>query len=306
MRPGVRAVDAALVVWTVAWLIAAAVTYSSLKELEDGGPAVISAGDGLRETSEGLSRAGRGLHETAAALEIVGDLPFVSGNPGEAVEQTADDLDDFAVRVRQTGRDARVTGAQARDSAGTLAIVLGWAAAALAAAFYLPSLEQAGGETSLVGLVPKDAESIETGTRAAELFSVPVVTHTHVVQRNPDGLSKPALRRVARRAERIADERDPELADVRFALPLVNARQLVPSSRETGTTAITYLFFDPAQTDIEDQDELTQRFAEKYVHFEDDNLVGITGAVPARMQEWREIEAGLPWGALATGLLIAP
>ena len=185
------------------------------------------------------------------------------------------------------------------------AIVLAWAAAAVGAVVYLPSLEQAGGETSLVGLVPKDAESIATGVRAAELFSVPVVTHTHVVQRNPKGLSKPALRRVARRAERIADERDPELAEVRFALPLVNARQLIPSSRETGTTAITYLFFDPAETDIEDQDELTQRFAEKYVHFEDDNLVGITGAVPARMQEWREIEAGLPWVTLATVLVIA-
>ena len=129
MRPGIRALDAALVVWTLAWLIAAGVTYSSLKQLEDGGSAVISAGDGLRETSEGLRRAGRGLHETADALEVVGDLPFVSGNPGEAVEQTADDLDDFAVRVRQTGRDARATGAQARDSAGTLAIVLGLAVA---------------------------------------------------------------------------------------------------------------------------------------------------------------------------------
>lgn len=129
MRPGIRALDAALVVWTLAWLIAAGVTYSSLKQLEDGGSAVISAGDGLRETSEGLRRAGRGLHETADALEVVGELPFVSGNPGEAVEQTADDLDDFAVRVRQTGRDARVTGAQARDSAGTLAIVLGLAVA---------------------------------------------------------------------------------------------------------------------------------------------------------------------------------
>src|SRR5918994_6406958 len=129
MRPGVRAVDAALAVWTVAWLIAAGLTYSSLKQLEDGGRAVISAGDGLRETSEGLARAGRGLHETADALEVVGDLPFVSGDPGEAVERTATDLDSFAVRVRQTGRDARVTGAQARDSAATLAIVLGLAVA---------------------------------------------------------------------------------------------------------------------------------------------------------------------------------
>ena len=184
-------------------------------------------------------------------------------------------------------------------------IVLAWAAAAVAVVVYLPSLDEAGGETSLVGLVPKDAESIETGRRSAELFDVPVITHTHVVQRNPEGLSEAALKRVARRAERIADERDPELAGIEFALPLVNARGLVPGSRESRTTAITYLFFDPAETDLEDQDDYTALYAEKYVRFPDDHLVGITGAVPARLEEWRQIERGLPWVTLATVALIA-
>lgn len=184
-------------------------------------------------------------------------------------------------------------------------IVLAWATAAAAVVLFLPSLQDAGGKTSLVGLVPADAESIEAGMRSAELFRVPVLTHTHVVQRNPEGLSKPALRRLARRAERIADRKDPELAEIVFALPIVNARRLVPSSSETGTTAVTYLFFDPDETDVEDQDDLATRFAEKYVRFPDDDLVGVTGAVPARMQEWREIEAGLPWVTLATVLAIA-
>ena len=82
-------------------------------------------------------------------------------------------------------------------------------------------------------------------------------------------------------------------------------RGLIPSSRETGTTVITYLFFDPSETDIVDQDALAARFATKYVNREDDALVGVTGAVPARMQEWREIEEGLPWVTLATVLVIA-
>ena len=129
MRLGIRTVDVALVVWSVAWLAAGVVTYSSLKQLEDGGEAVVAAGAGLQETSSGLRRTARGLHQTADALEVVGSLPFVSGNPGEAVEQTADDLDRFAVRVRATGRDAEATGAQAQDSAGTLAVVLGLAVA---------------------------------------------------------------------------------------------------------------------------------------------------------------------------------
>ena len=132
-----------------------------------------------------------------------------------------------------------------------------------------------------------------------------MITHTQVVQRNPDGLSPAAARRVARRAKRIADAQDPELSEIRFALPLLNARGLVPGSRESGTTAITYLFFDPTETDLDDQEELTARFAEKYVRFEDDNLVGITGAVPARIEEWRQIEKGLPWVTFATVALIA-
>jgi RND superfamily putative drug exporter len=184
-------------------------------------------------------------------------------------------------------------------------ILLAWLAATVAVLVYLPSLQDAGGETSLAGLVPENAESIAAGVRSAELFGVPVVTHTVVVQRREEGLSKPALRRVAARAKRIADKRDPELAEIEFALPLVNLRRLVPSSRESGTTAITYLFFDPAKTEIDEQDELTARFAQKYVRFRDDGLVGITGAVPARMEEWREIEQGLPWVTLATVLLIA-
>ena len=184
-------------------------------------------------------------------------------------------------------------------------IVLAWLVATAAAIVYLPSLQEAGSETSLVGLVPKDAESIETGIRSAELFTVPVIAHTHVVQRNPEGLSEEALARVASRAKVIADGRDPEFEELRFALPIANARGLIPSSRETGTTAITYLFFDPSETDIADQDELATRFAKKYVNREDDALVGVTGAVPARMQEWREIEEGLPWVTLATVLVIA-
>ena len=129
MTVGVRGVDAVVAGWAVAWLLAAVAVYSSLEQLEDGGAAVIAAGRGLQETSEGLRRAGSGLHETADALGALGGLPFVSGDPGAAVERTADDVDGFAAGVRTAGRDARVTGADARDAAGTLAIVLGLAVA---------------------------------------------------------------------------------------------------------------------------------------------------------------------------------
>ena len=129
MRASVRSIDVALAVWTAAWLVAGAVVFTSLGRLEDGGAAVVSAGEGLEETSRGLRRAGNGLHETADALAVLGDLPFVPGNPGEGIEDTADDVDRLAAGVRAAGRDAQATGADASDAAGTLAIVLGLAVA---------------------------------------------------------------------------------------------------------------------------------------------------------------------------------
>ena len=182
-------------------------------------------------------------------------------------------------------------------------IVLAWIAAAVAVVVYLPSLEEAGDETSLVGLVPKDAESLAAGVRSSELFDVPVITHTAVVQRDPDGLSRPALERAARRAKQVSDGEVGELREIEGALPIANARGLVPGSRERGTTAITYLFFDPTKTDLDDQDELARLYARRTVA--DDAVVGATGAVPARMEEWRAISEGLPWVTAATIAAIA-
>ncbi len=182
-------------------------------------------------------------------------------------------------------------------------IVLAWIAAAVAVVVYLPSLQDSGDETSLVGLVPKDAESLAAGVRSSELFDVPVITHTAVVQRDPDGLSRAALERVARRAKRVSDGEVGELREIEGALPIANARGLVPGSRETGTTAITYLFFDPTETDLDDQDELTRLYARRTVA--DDAVVGATGAVPARLEEWRAIAEGLPWVTAATIAAIA-
>ena len=184
-------------------------------------------------------------------------------------------------------------------------IVAAWAAAAVAAVAYLPPLEDVGEKTSLVGLVPNDAPSIGAGIRSAELFRVPIITHTAVVQRNSEGLPRAVIERAYDRANLIAEKRDPDLREVAFALPLVNAEGVVPASRETRTTLVTYLFFDPEKTDIDDQEELTKLYAARHVRAPDAGLVGVTGAVPARMEEWRQIESGLPWVTAATILLIA-
>ena len=129
MPQDIRVVDIGLAVWVVLWLIAGVLVFDSIRQLEDGGRAVVSAGQGLDETSDALDRAAAGLHETGNAMKALGSLPFLTGDPGAAVSQTADDVERLADRVRVTAEDARTTGADAQDSASTLAWILGLAVA---------------------------------------------------------------------------------------------------------------------------------------------------------------------------------
>jgi putative drug exporter of the RND superfamily len=181
-------------------------------------------------------------------------------------------------------------------------IVLAWIVAAVATVAFLPSLQEAGEETSLLTLVPKDAGSVQAARREAELFGAPIVTHTQVVQRDPGGLSEDAFARAVERARAASDG---AFSPIEQALPLPNQRGLVPSSREDRTTIVTYLYFTPGETSVFDQEELAARFADEQVSDPGDALVGVTGAAPARVEEWRAIEQGLPWVTLATIVLIA-
>ena len=182
-------------------------------------------------------------------------------------------------------------------------IVVAWIAGAIAASVLLPSLEDASGLPAS-SLVPRDAESLAVARRSAELFEVPAPTGTAVVQRDPEGLSSEVQRRVADRALGVLERRDPELEGLEFALPLTNVQFLVPASRETSTTAITYLVIRP-EISLSDQNDLAERFVDKYVTEPDDALIGVTGTIPARLQEWREMTSGLPWVTAAAILAIA-
>jgi hypothetical protein len=126
---GIRLVDLGLAAWAAVWIVAAAAVHESITGLEDGGRAVATAGEGLEETSEALDRASGGLRQTAAVLGVAGRVPFVEGDPGAAVAETAEDVGRLAERVRETGADARATGAEAEDAAGTLGVVLALAVA---------------------------------------------------------------------------------------------------------------------------------------------------------------------------------
>ncbi|MGH3061662.1 MAG: MMPL family transporter, partial [Gaiellaceae bacterium] len=178
-------------------------------------------------------------------------------------------------------------------------VVAVWLAVAAAATLWLPSLQEAE-SASLAELVPEDAEAVRAAERSTELFSVPLTAQTAVVQRDPDGLSEDAQTRVVERAVTAREDRGDGIS---FALPLVNTARLVPSSREDSTTAITFLFFAPG-TSIGDETRIARDWAAREAGEPEDALVGVTGSVPARLAQWREIEGALPWVTVATILLV--
>jgi RND superfamily putative drug exporter len=177
----------------------------------------------------------------------------------------------------------------------------GWIAAALAATLALPGLGS-GEPLALGGLVPRDSEAIEAGERAARLFSVPLTTDTVVVQRDPDGLSGEAQ---ARAVERAVDVTRVETGgeEIVLALPVLNTLELVPSSREDGTTALTYLWFSP-DASLSDQVDLAHAYAGGASTAEE-ALVGVTGPAPARWQQFEEIDDALWIVEAGTVVLIA-
>jgi RND superfamily putative drug exporter len=180
-------------------------------------------------------------------------------------------------------------------------VVLGWVGALVAATLYLPSLTEAG-SAPLGGLVPRGADAVRAAERSAELFPVPIRSGIAIVERDEGGLSQDAQARVAERAAEVVQAEGAHPSGAIFAIPLVNDRRLIPSAREQSTTAITWLFFDP-ELGLRDQTERARELA--LAGGENDAFVGVTGAIPARLAEFDEIEDALPWVELATVILIA-
>ncbi|HXV56986.1 MAG TPA: MMPL family transporter [Gaiellaceae bacterium] len=178
-------------------------------------------------------------------------------------------------------------------------VVAAWIAGAVAATVYLPSLQEAE-SVAVSDLVPPDAEAVETGERLAELFPVPVISQTAVVQRDGSGLSAEAQQRVV---ERALAAREEESDGISFALPLLNTAGLLPGAREDSTTAITFLYFEPG-TSLGEDTGTARTWAAQEIGQPDDALVGVTGTAPARLAEWERIEDGLPWVTVATILVV--
>jgi RND superfamily putative drug exporter len=181
-------------------------------------------------------------------------------------------------------------------------VVPAWIAAAIWAAVALPGLNQPGGG-ALSDLVPEHAKALDAEARQARLFRFPVVSDTQVVQRDPNGMSPAEQARVYGRAKAIADRAYPDLHSIAFALPVTNTLGLFPGARERGTTAVTSLFFDDDYS-LETTRRLADAFERRAARRGDD-LIGTTGAGPARLEQYDAIQGALPLVAAATIALIA-
>lgn len=124
MKPSIRAADVAVGVWTVVWVVAAVVVFTSVRQLEDFGTTVATASRGLNQTSRGLDRASAGLRDTGRAFDLV---PLVGPSIAQDIRDTAADVDVIGTTVRRLAAQARANAEDASASARTLAYVLGLA-----------------------------------------------------------------------------------------------------------------------------------------------------------------------------------
>ncbi len=182
-------------------------------------------------------------------------------------------------------------------------ILLGWLGAAAAATLLLPSLG-AGGSSPLGDIVPTRSAALDAQQRAFELFGAAVATDTILVERNPRGLSQAELRANADAALAAQEQRLPkELDGIRAAVPLVNAKTEGTPWREDRTTALTYMFGDPELSLIRRQ-ELAQAYGSTLLEAGPGTQIGVTGAGPARLAQFEEIEDVLPLIEIATVAVI--
>ncbi len=170
-------------------------------------------------------------------------------------------------------------------------IPLAWIAVAVLAAVSLPSLG-ATGSAPLDDLVSGGGAAARQQQLAVRRFGFPLYTDTVVVQRDPRGLPPGTRERAARAALAVQQKRTPDLPDLRLVLPISDAK---------ATTAVSYLFFNDA-ANLDQRRDVAERYASR--HLGGTALVGVSGAAPARLAQYDEIQRALPIVEAASVVLI--
>src|SRR3954447_24194987 len=150
-------------------------------------------------------------------------------------------------------------------------IVAGWVGGAVAALFLLPPLTTRSGGIS--DITSTDNPAIVAETRAAGAFGFPVLSRTMLVQRDPAGLQQPVVQK-AYQAARSLQEGGPQ-GGIAAALPVLDAAGIVPGSKQTGTTLVTFLY--PQSSAFGTATRAAQAYAGTHFDRSGDHVVGVTG-----------------------------
>ena len=193
--------------------------------------------------------------------------------------------------------------------AGPLAylIPIAWIALALWGTYHLLSISDS--QAALGDLTAPNAPAIAAEHLDARLFGVPAISRVAVVQHDAAGLSLSVLQATAVRPAMAAESHSPASGfaapqGLVGALPIVDQPGIVPSSRQSRTTAITYLVFDPS-LDWNVQVAGARTYAAALARTPGSSVVGVGGVIPARLQQGNAILNRLGLVELATLVLIA-
>ncbi len=221
-------------------------------------------------------------------------------------------------------------------------IIGGWAAAVAAAIVFLPPLNPSSSAT-LSQLIPPGSPAAQAESDVTKQFGFPLDAAVAVVQRDPHGMPQATQDRAVRQAVTVDQElsgtsgqaagADQAAAAVALAkaglpdaaqaltgpvspgppggipglagaFPLPNTSGLLHGTGEQSTTVITFLDFRPS-TSFAAQMAGAQAYVHWYLSQPGDDVVGVTGPVPAEYEQGLIIQRDLFWVELLTVAAIA-
>jgi RND superfamily putative drug exporter len=167
-----------------------------------------------------------------------------------------------------------------------------WIAAAVMATLALPSLGETG-SAPIEDLVAQGGGAAAAQQHATQRYGFPLFTDTTVVSHDADGLPPGTEERLVRGALAVRDHRATDLPHLRAALPITDAEGSPLSPAAQARTAISYLYFDDA-ANLDERRTVAERYARRYLGGPRSAVVGVTGAAPARLAQYEEVQDALP------------
>jgi putative drug exporter of the RND superfamily len=182
-------------------------------------------------------------------------------------------------------------------------VVVAWIAGAVWIVTSLPSISSGGGG-SPGELLPSHSPATTAERISVEQFGFPVLSRTIVVVRNPHGLSPARQSSLVGLAKSLSQSQIPGYGAIAGAVPLLNSVRAAPVTRETGTTAVLYLYFRPSVSES-DRIATAARLVRERIGRRTGEFEGVTGEEPAREAQTQLINDRLLLVELATIVVVA-